>query len=183
MRLVGLSLVVLSLVTAAQGRADVMARNPNATHYVRVTPVNGLVRFEFCDKANTSCKLLGKRDYSAYELRALRGNLCQTGTAVLVVDAALLAGAAVYGLGGGAVLGAAIGISSTQGIYLAAYTGSAVAVGSTGHFLRVVKFLNPLRRFKEARSIRSRVASDKDATAWNIERYAKRLDSTLLLLN
>lgn len=182
MRLVGVLVALAILVPHSKGFGDVVSMKPKATHYVKVTPVNGLVRFEYCDVANTSCSLLGKRDYSLYELRSARVGLKQAGIVVAALDTAAVAGSLVFGFGGGLFTGLVLN-TTANGVVMMAYAGSGLTAGTVLHTVRTHNFWNPVRRFQEARSIRRQVAEDKDSRAWNIEKYAKRLNETLLYLN
>jgi hypothetical protein len=186
MRSTALLLVAFAIAMApfAKLNADVYARDPKATHYVRVTPVEGLVRFELCDVGNTDCKLLGKRNYSLYELKALQKSLLIKGTTVLALDSALAGASLVYGLGGGVVLALYLGVAPASAwVYVWAYGGAVAGAHSAGHLMMRIRALNPIRRYREARAIRKKVVTDADARVWNVQNFAGRLNAALLLLN
>ncbi len=168
------------------GFADVKPKNPSETRFLKVTSNDQKVTFELCDTVQNSCRTLGNRSYTTYELNSLRHNLYYGGAGVLVIDVGLLVGGFYAGFVGGASLGISLGKIASDPIpdlFYWGFPGMGVAELTAGYLMKSVHFLNPLRRFKEARTIGLRVVSDENIAVADITKFANRLEQTLKQLN
>jgi hypothetical protein len=185
--------IAISLV-AVSSNADIHSRQTD-TNYIKVSKVDAQsVKFELCDsRSDASCKQIGTRSYTHAELNGLRNLYYAKAAGLVAVDAVIGVLLVKVGMWLGPIAFANLElllfpshIGNPAGGILGMLVGSVVGptTGLAGAGFVAVKFLNPVTRIKNARTIRKDTLADRDVKVkGSVADYAKNLEAVLAQLN